>query len=129
MFYYGLGFTLWNIDNQFCGYLRTYRKSFESFFNVEQVDAKTFDPKAILLNVLVVSVKSLTELHSLWHVFTGYASFMCILFLTELSYEHHLKSTTVVSQKRPVSSKYFNMYYHLTSVESETHKNSKTKTK
>ena len=131
MFYYGLGFALWNVDNQMCEYLRTYRQAFETFFGVGQVTSGEFNARALALNVFVVTIKSLTELHALWHVFTGYASFMCILFLTELSYEHHLRSVdTVVGQKRPVTSKCCRMYYHLTSLESETHKvNKSAKTK
>ena len=131
LFYYALGFSLWNIDNNFCNYLKNSRVQLESLFGLSQVNIDEPNVKAILLNIVVVSLKSLTEFHSLWHIFTGYASYMCILFLTELSYEHHLKSATIVSQKRPVSAKYFNMYFHLTSIENETqskaHKATKSK--
>jgi hypothetical protein len=114
---------------RFCSVLKSSRAQLESFFGVNQLNAGDNNVKAILLNVVVVSLKSLIEFHSLWHIFTGYASFMCILFLTELSYEHHLKTATIISQKRPVSAKYFNMYYHLTSIENETGNKSNKSTK
>lgn len=126
MFYYGLGFALWNLDNNFCDYLKSSRVKLESLFGLTEVNLKEFNLKAVLLNVFVVSLKSVTEFHCLWHLFTGYASFLCILFLTELSYEHHLKTANITSQRRPVSSKYFNMYYYLTSIENETSKSIKS---
>ena len=116
LLYYTLGFLLWNIDNNFCDYLVKYRKSIEEFLGIAKVDFDMFDSKAIALNVVAVSLKSISEFHSLWHVFTGYASYMSILALTELQYQHFIYKTKSghLMSVRPVSSKYFDLYFHLT---------------
>lgn len=115
--YFMFGFLLWNIDNKFCHYLGMIREGLEGFIGISKESAHSGDLKAVLLNILVVSLKSLTEFHSLWHMFTGYGSFMVILFLTEVHYQYYLVSNRLIDVadkvERPVSSKFFNMYYHL----------------
>lgn len=115
-FYYMFGFLLWNIDNKFCAYLKTYRQGLEDFFGIDKLSIEASSLKAIGLNLAVVSLKSISEFHSLWHIFTGYGSYMCLLFLTEAHYQFYLiktKSQSWIGQIRPVSSKAFNMYYQL----------------
>ncbi len=112
LFYYLLGFIFWNIDNNFCKNLNTYQTSIENFFGVSEANTV----KAVFFNSLVVIIKSVFEFHSLWHVFTGYASYMAIIFLTDLYYRFYLKKINQESyyeQKRPIALKY-SMYYHLT---------------
>ncbi len=112
LFYYVLGFTFWNIDNNFCANLNTYQTSIENFFGL----AETNTYKAVFFNSLVVVLKSVFEFHSLWHVFTGYASYMAIIFLTDLYYRFYLKKINQAGyyeEKKPIALKY-SMYYHLT---------------
>lgn len=114
--YYMFGFLLWNIDNKFCAYLKTYRQGLEDFFGIDKLSIENSSLKAIGLNLAVVSLKSISEFHSLWHIFTGYGSYMCLLFLTEAHYQFYLiktKSVSSIGKIRPVSSKVFNMYYQL----------------
>lgn len=115
-FYYMFGFLLWNIDNKFCDYLKFYRENLESYFNISAGSIASGEIKALVLNALVVSLKSISEFHSLWHIFTGYGSFMTLLFLTEVHYEHYLQTNGSIENPekalRPVSSKAFNMYFH-----------------
>ncbi|RNA17485.1 alkaline ceramidase 3 [Brachionus plicatilis] len=114
--YYMFGFLLWNIDNKFCSYLKTYRQGLEDFFGIDKTSIQASSLKAIGLNGIVVSLKSISEFHSLWHIFTGYGSYMCLLFLTEVHYQYYLIRTKAASSKekiRPVGSKFFNMYYQL----------------
>lgn len=114
--YYLFGFLLWNIDNKFCAYLKMYRQGLENFFGIDKASIESSSIKAIGLNAAVVSLKSISEFHSLWHIFTGYGSFMCLLFLTEVHYQYYLLKTNNIASKemiRPVSSKFFNMYFHL----------------
>ena len=110
--YYLLGFFLWNVDNKMCDYLRSYRASLEQFFGI-QANAQDF--KSVLLNSAIVSLKSVLELHALWHIFTGYAAYMTILFLKEAHYKRTLLEQGKTSQaiKRPVESKFYQLYYHL----------------
>jgi dihydroceramidase len=107
-FYYMFGFLLWNIDNNFCVQLKEYRKSIQNYLGNSEL---------LALNILVTSLKSIFELHSLWHIFTGYASFMTILFLIEAHYEHQLNVKKIPhhsnKKARPVKSKFFDLYYHL----------------
>lgn len=109
--YYILGFTLWNIDNNFCVQLNACQSAIERFLAISE--ASHF--KAAFFNSLVVVLKSVFELHALWHVFTGYASYMAILFLTDLNYRFHLQKANqshVYEEKKPISLKY-SVYYYL----------------
>jgi dihydroceramidase len=120
IFYGILAFIFWNIDNRFCEYLREYRDSVEEFLGLKS-DWKLndFKLKPILFNVLSIWLKSLSEFHSWWHVFTSYAAFLCILFLIEMSYEHHLRLVKIIDHQRPpIGSKCCDMYYFFT-VENE----------
>lgn len=116
LFYYLFGFLLWNIDNKFCNYLKFYREGIENAFGINSTLIESSSLKAVLLNVLVVSLKSITEFHSLWHIFTGYGSFMALLFLTEAHYQYYLIRTQGIKSldkvEKPVESKFYNLYYH-----------------
>lgn len=121
--YYLLGFLLWNLDNHFCDYLQMYRKSVETFFGVNTTETgePANDWKSILLNSLVVTFKSISEFHSLWHILTGYASFITVLHITDIHYQRYLLSEnsltidkqTLYSTKRPVTAKFCHLFYHL----------------
>ncbi|CAF0756747.1 unnamed protein product [Brachionus calyciflorus] len=116
--YYMFGFLLWNIDNKFCSYLKLYRQNLESFFGLNQELIQASSLRPILLNLFVVSLKSISEFHSLWHVFTGYGSFMVLLFLTEVHYQFYLIKTNAIKKSnekkdyKAIGSKFYNMYYH-----------------
>lgn len=116
--YYMFGFALWNVDNKFCPWLRQYRTQIEYAVGVDGEGAGNVSDewKRMFLNAVAISLKALSEFHSWWHVFTGYAAFMTILFLTDVHYKHYLlvnnKAESTVKYK-PVESKVCNMYYHL----------------
>jgi dihydroceramidase len=111
--YYFFGFFLWNLDNQFCSSLKLHRKSVENWFGIADISESNFSN--MVLNVFVVLVKSFLEFHSLWHLFTGYASYMTILFMIDLNYTLHLNKTNRanIGNKKPVDSKFKHLYYHL----------------
>ena len=113
LIYYLFGFFLWNVDNKMCTYLRSYRASLEDFLGIQANSSQEL--KSVLLNSLVVSLKSVLELHALWHIFTGYAAYMTILFLKEAHYKRTLleQGKTTQAIKRPVESKFCQLYYHL----------------
>jgi dihydroceramidase len=121
IFYYFFGFLLWNIDNHFCEHLKTYRGAIDSWFNIDSSNLREVTLKKVFINLIVLLLKSLGEFHSLWHIFTGYSSFISVLFLTQAHCENHLSklnlSTTQYNAKKaslnPVSAKFFNLYYHL----------------
>ena len=112
--YYMFGFFLWNLDNKFCSTLKTYRNNIENVFGVTP-SGSGHNMKAVLLNTVVVLLKSVFEFHSLWHIFTGYASCMNILFLTDIHYQFHLKKNKQMHKEniRPIRSKFFDMIYYL----------------
>ena len=112
--YYAFGFFLWNLDNKFCSNLKTYRSSIEHLFGVDP-SSSGGSIGAVLLNTVAVLLKSVFEFHSLWHIFTGYATYMTILFLTDVHYQFHLKKNNQMHREnvRPVDSKLYNMYYYL----------------
>jgi dihydroceramidase len=123
-----LAFGFWNLDNNFCSHLQNYRHGVERLFGVNKVSVNEKDIRAVLLNAIAVTLKIFSEFHSLWHVFTGISAYLAILCLTELNYEHHLKSCKIKNnKKRPVNPTCFNMFYDFTRVENETNKKVKTK--
>jgi dihydroceramidase len=115
--YYFFGFFLWNLDNKFCQYLQSYRRVIESYFGIDQYSQGNLLNR-IFLNTIVVCFKSLLEFHSLWHLFTGYASYMTILFIINLNYQLHLNKTNQLNDKKaldrkPIGHKLGKLYYHL----------------
>ena len=117
-----IGFVFWNMDNHLCHYLHTYRQTLESVLSLSNIDLnKEFNLNAMVLNVIVVSMKTVSEFHSWWHVFTGYASFLGILFLLELDFEHHLKLNNEKSQDRPVISKYMGIVCYISAENEAKH--------
>jgi len=113
--YYALGFLFWNLDNHFCEYLKSSKNFLQSFLGLDGSD----NFRSIFFNVLVVLVKSVFEFHSWWHLFTGYAAYMTILFIIDLNYRLHLKVTSqekIFKKKetQPVDCKYRGLYYFLT---------------
>ena len=111
IFYFVLGFLFWNLDNHLCESLRYYRDSVEGIFGVRHTNLNEFNLKAVLFNGIIVSLKAISEFHSLWHVFTGMASFLAVVCMIELSYEHHLKKTRLLSEESPVCVTCFNLFY------------------
>ena len=109
--YYLFGFFLWNLDNAFCPFLQQYRTQVDQFFSLESGSQW----KRVLFNVFAVSLKAISEFHSLWHIFTGYAAFMTILFLIEVHYKHFLLVNNKTEEKvqKPIGSRLFNFYYYL----------------
>lgn len=109
--YYMFGFLLWNIDNKFCDVLKTYRANVESFFHLDSAP----EWQKVIFNCIIVTLKALSEFHSLWHIFTGYAAFMTILFIVEVHFQHFLitNESKHYKSKRPVASSACNFYYYL----------------
>lgn len=74
--------------------------------------------QSILFNIIVVFLKSIFEFHSLWHLFTGFAAYMTILFIIDLHYQLHLNKTnqpqSMKQTLKPVDTKFNKLYYHLT---------------
>lgn len=66
---YLLGFILWNIDNQFCGSIRTLRHS------------------------LNPGVAPLTQLHGYWHLCSGYATYMHTVHCMKRRMDHMNRGT------------------------------------
>jgi dihydroceramidase len=119
LFYGILAFIFWNMDKKFCHYLIQYRRSVELFFGISEENSYSdhFEIKAICFNILVIWLKSLSEFHSWWHILSSYTGFLCILFLIEFNYEHHLRLSKITddqSNDRPLESKCCDMYYFLT---------------
>lgn len=112
--YYAFGFFLWNLDNKFCLNLKTYRNEIQNFFGINPYSLEG-NLKTIFLNVIVVLLKSVFEFHSLWHIFTGYATFITILFLTDVHYQFHLKKNNQIHKEniRPIECTMGNMIYYL----------------
>ena len=110
LFYYVLAFVFWNIDNNFCHYLNSMRMYIETVFGLSSNSSYP-------LIVFVLFVKSFFEFHAFWHIFAGYASYMAIIFLTDLNYKFHLMSTNqnkaLYNKRKPVRVK-FRCYYYLT---------------
>ena len=125
-----LAFGFWNLDNNFCGHLQKYRHGVERIFGINRINLNEINIRALLLNVIVVTLKVFSEFHSLWHLLTGISAYLAILCLTELNYEHHLKSCKIKdTKKRPVNSTCFNMFYDFARVENETTKKVKSTSK
>ncbi len=120
LIYYGTGFIFWNIDNHFCDYLKSCRDFLDTKLGID--GSSNF--RSITFNVLVVCLKSVFEFHSLWHIFVGFGTYTTILFFLESNYQLHLSKTDKIKanddmlqanrNKKVISSKYANMYYHLT---------------
>ena len=112
--YYALGFLFWNLDNHFCEYLKSSKDFLQARFGLDGAD----NFRSIFFNVAVVLMKSVFEFHSWWHLFTGYAAYMTILFIIDLNYRLHLKVTSqegrVKREIQPVDSKFSRFYYFLT---------------
>lgn len=111
LFYYLFGFFLWNVDNNFCAYLKEYRGLIDKWIGFDADNYSNY--RAICFNFLAVSMKSLFEFHSLWHLFTGYASYMTILFLIDCFYQKYSKENKLSSNNQVVRAKFFNLYYCL----------------
>lgn len=105
------GFLLWNLDNKFCKLLQQYRSNVDSFFKLDSGP----EWRRVLFNGCALSLKALSEFHSLWHIFTGYAAFMTILFLIEVHFKHYMLTNNIKENQtqKPVETKLFNFYYHL----------------
>jgi dihydroceramidase len=111
-FYCSMGFFLWNIDNNFCTYLTTYREFLDSFLNLSPYPSFL----SILLNVIIILLKSLSEFHALWHLSSGYGCYLVILILIEANYEQSIKEASVKNQMmkpRPTKRNFFSLLYHL----------------
>lgn len=112
--YYALGFFFWNLDNNICSYLKASRDFLDSQFGLDG----SGNARSVIFNIIVVLLKSIFEFHAWWHLFTGYAAYMTILFIIDLNYELHLKTSKQpkgIRQKgQPVDVKFNNFYYHLT---------------
>lgn len=111
--FYALAFFFWNVDNNFCKYLSAYREIIEQTLGVS-VHTQNF--RSVLFNSFAIVLKSISELHALWHILVGYASFMGILFITDLNYRFHLEKINkqeTYHEKKPLGLKY-SFYYHLT---------------
>jgi dihydroceramidase len=124
--YYLFGFFLWNLDNNFCAYLKHYRNFIDKLVGYNPNDYSNLS--AVCFNVLAVLLKTVFEFHSLWHLFTGYASFMTILFLTDCVYLKHIKENKLNMDNPVIKTKYFNLYYclnELTVKENDETKNNK----
>lgn len=116
-----LAFGFWNLDNNFCGHLKKYRHSVERIFGINKANFNEIDMRAVFLNVIAVTLKIFSEFHSLWHLLTGMSAYLAILCLTELNYEHHLKSCQIKdTKKRPINPTCLNMFYDFTRIENET---------
>ncbi|XP_014669330.1 PREDICTED: alkaline ceramidase 3-like [Priapulus caudatus] len=68
---YAVGFTLWNIDNNFC-------------FHV-----------GLLRSRLPSALQPLTQLHFWWHIIVGYSTYVHIIFATYVRYSYLKKSFSV----------------------------------
>ena len=99
----------------------------ESFFSIEHARSNQVNLKAIIFNILVVSLKSISQFHSIWHAFTAYASFVGILFLIELDYECFIRLNKLESKERPLLMRCGGMICGINymTVESEKSKESK----
>lgn len=100
--YYIAGFILWNIDNQMCSYLKTYRAKIDDYIQIsdQQPATKMFIGTIILkvINSFFIFLKSFSEFHALWHLGTGYGAYLTILFLLDAYYENLLtKRLNVIS--------------------------------
>lgn len=111
--YFLIGFLFWNLDNHFCNALRSHRLQVETFFRLNNSNTNELDINGVILNILAVSLKSISEFHSYWHVFTAYSSFVGILFLIEIDYERHLKENRIRSRERPVKSKCYGIVCYI----------------
>jgi dihydroceramidase len=131
--YYLFGFLLWNIDNQMCDYLKLYRVKIDGY--IESVNDLLTSGTVIsliltkILNFFLIFFKSFSQFHSLWHLFTGYGSYLTILFILDAYYEAELGKRLLVKsfqkldinenfkiqrlKNRPVRSKWFSLIFEL----------------
>jgi dihydroceramidase len=121
--YIAIGFTLWNIDNQFCWLLKRYRASIDASL------PKASSITALAINVGLIMARATSELHSWWHLFAGYSAYLGIINTVNI-----LERTTLVAQQqqqtegntnntvaskltrsavRPIKSSFFNLIYNL----------------
>jgi len=109
-FYYFLGFFFWNLDNHFCDHLKSARNFLDNTFGIDG----SSNLSSLLFNGFVICLKSLFQFHSIWHVFTGFGSYLTILFTLEGNYQLHLARTKrIFNEEKIISLKYGNMYCHL----------------
>jgi len=108
-FYYFLGFFFWNLDNHFCDYLKSARSFIDIKFSINE--SSNFK---LIIDCFAIFLKSLFQFHSIWHVFTGFGSYLTILFTLEGTYQLHLAKTKNNSnEEKIIDLKYSSMYYHL----------------
>ena len=123
-----LAFTFWNIDNKLCAHLKNYRLEVENLFGITKINSVEFNFRAFILNSIVITLKALSEFHSLWHVFTAFSCYLGILCLVEFNYEYHLKACKIkTSKNRPLYPICLNMFYDYARIENETTNKGKTK--
>lgn len=109
--YYATGFFFWNLDNNFCHYLKEYRAGIEALFSL---GSSTSPIRSVLFNVIVVSLKAFLEFHALWHIFVGFGSYFCILATYEANYRFHLSLKKMENtQKKLVASSCSELYFYL----------------
>ncbi len=60
--YYFIGFLLWNIDNQFCNHLKSFRQFIDKY-----IDSKS-SLESLIMNSALIVFKSISEFHSLWYL-------------------------------------------------------------
>ncbi len=90
--YYIFGFLLWNIDNQMCSQLKDFRHKIDFYIQIfnNQSNETIFLGSILLkfLNLILMILKSFTELHAMWHLFTGYGAYLTNLCLLDAYYEN-----------------------------------------
>ena len=90
--YYLFGFLLWNIDNQMCSHLKGLRHRIDFYIEIfYNQSTKTMIFSSIVLkivNLILIILKSFTELHAMWHLFTGYGAYLTNLCLLDAFYEN-----------------------------------------
>jgi hypothetical protein len=116
-----------------CDHLKSTRQKIDHYtqnFDQESNYLKVFG--SILMNSILILIKSLTEFHALWHAFSGYGAYLTTLSLLDSYYENLLikrfnklsaKDSTnkldenfkekIKNKTRPVISKMFNIIYGL----------------
>jgi len=113
MFYYLSGLFLWTIDNKFCSFLQTYRDSLSNFADLSTNN----NFKAIILNSILIFLKSFSQLHAVWHIFTGYGSYLVLLYLIEAHYEYNVQNSKERKKRhpeiRPLKRNCYSLIYHL----------------
>lgn len=111
--YYGSGFVLWNVDNKFCSYLQAYRTTIDSLFDLSEKSSAI----KLLLSILIPILKSISEFHGLWHILTGYGTWLILLFLIETHHKLMVKQMKEREDKqninRPLKRTSSKLFYYL----------------